>query len=308
MGGASDAKLAGKCPACHFNIPRNLGRKGNFEILSCRNCGTIYTNGKSESPEAQNYDGYYTAANLLVPDIIHKRLDEIVAGFARYRVQNRMLEVGFGAGSLLSAAVRAGWEVEGVEVSRSAVEQGKAQGFKTFCGELAEARYASGGFDLVIATELLEHVPDPGAMILEIGRILRPGGLFWATTPNSRGLSRRILGLDWSVISPPEHLHLLSENGIRTLLEKAGFRSVRIDAEGTNPFELAKWRGWRKSSSRLPIAEDSPAGYGCERVNAGYRMNEVLMKSRSRRAVKSSLNYLLRVSHLGDSLKIWAER
>jgi len=307
MGGTEDPTLEQECPACHATGPRHFGRKGSFEILSCQECGTIYTSNTSGSSQAQSYDGYYTSENLSVPDFIHKRLDEIVAGFSGYRVYNRMLEIGFGAGSLLAAAARAGWNVEGVEVSESAAKHGEAQGFRTFRGELSEARFEAGSFDLVVATELLEHVPDPGSMICEIARVLRPGGLFWGTTPNSRGVSRRVLGLNWSVISPPEHLHLLSENGVRNLLVEAGFRKVSIDTEGTNPFELANFRG-RKRNSDLILTGGSSPMRGCDRVNAGYRLNESLMKSGSRRTAKNLLNGLLRLSHLGDSLKIRAER
>jgi SAM-dependent methyltransferase len=307
MGGTEDPTLGGKCPACHSSIPRHLGRKGVFEILSCKSCGTIYTSSNAGDFQAPNYDGYYISENLSVPDFIHQRLDEIIASFSGYRVYNRMLEVGFGAGSLLGAAVRAGWQVEGVEVSESASQQADAQGFKTFRGELAGAGYEAGSFDLVAAAELLEHVHDPGAMIGEIARILRPGGLFWGTTPNSRGLSPLLLGLDWSVITPPEHLQLFSEKGVRNLLVEAGFRKVSIKTEGTNPFELIKFRGRKKRNGLLPVDGLAPVN-DCVRVNAGYRLNEALMKGGFRRIVKNSLNGLLRLSHLGDTLKIRAER
>ena len=311
MGETEDPKLGGGCPACHSTLQFHLGRKGLFEILSCQRCRSIYTSSIADGSQAQDsqahdYDGYYAPENLSIPDFINSRLDEIVAGFSGYRLNNRMLEIGFGAGTLLVAAACAGWNVEGVEISESAVKHGEDQGFKTFRGELAEARFEPGSFDLVIATELLEHVPDPGAMICEIARILRPGGLFWGTTPNSRGLSPRLLGLEWSVISPPEHLHLLSENGVRNLLVEAGFRKVRIDTEGTNPFELMKWRGPKRKNGALPASGSRPVR-GCDRVNAGYRLNESLMKSRSRRTIKNMLNGMLRLSHLGDSLKIRAE-
>lgn len=307
MGGTEDAKPGGECPACHSNISRHLGRKEVFEILSCQRCRTIYTSSTAGGSAAHDYDGYYASENLSIPDFINSRLDEIIAGFSGYRVNNSMLEIGFGAGTLLVAAACAGWHVAGVEVSESAAKHGEALGFKTFRGELSEARYEAGSFDLVVATELLEHVPDPGAMIREIARILRPGGLFWGTTPNSRGLSPRLLGLEWSVISPPEHLHLLSEDGVRNLLVEGGFRKVRIDTEGTNPFELVRLLGRKKESGLNPAGEAGPVR-GCDRVNAGYRLNETLMKSGSSRTVKNLLNGLLRLSHLGDSLKIRAER
>ena len=69
-------------------------------------------------------------------------------------------------------------------------------------------------FDVVIASEVLEHVLDPHAMLVEILRVLRPGGLLWATTPHGRGISARLLGLEWSNVCPPEHLQLFSVAGI----------------------------------------------------------------------------------------------
>jgi len=113
--------------------------------------------------------------------------------------------------------------------------------------------------------------------------------------------------VDWSVICAPEHLHLLSEKGVRSLCAEAGFRKVDIDTEGTNPFELVKFRG-RGRKNDLLSAEASRPISGCDRVNAGYQLNETLMKSGPRRTVKNILNGLLRLSHLGDSLKIKAER
>ena len=296
------AKAERNCPACQSSSASFEGEKHDFAVLTCRSCGTLYISTLPDTSHSQDYDAYYTAENLSVPEFINQRLDEIVAGFAGYRDNNRLLEVGFGAGSLLQAATRAGWTVSGVEISRTAAEHGRAQGFETFCGELGEANYAKSAFDVVIASELLEHVPDPRLVAQEIARIVRPGGLFWATTPTAKGCSPRLLGLNWSAVSPPEHLHLFSEKGLKTLLLGAGFRSVRIGTEGVNPFELF-------DSLRR---KNGTTGAGCmtgnERVSSGYRLNEALVKTGPRRAVKNAVNKLLRISHLGDSLKIWAER
>ena len=105
------------------------------------------------------------------------------------------------------------WVAEGVEISRTATEHARVEGFKVFCGDLAEAGYPAGYFDVIIASELLEHVDEPGRVVAEMARILRPGGLLWATTPNIEGLSARVLGLNWTTVSP-DHLHLFSRKGI----------------------------------------------------------------------------------------------
>jgi SAM-dependent methyltransferase len=283
-------------------------------MLGCRDCRTLYVAAVPRSEESADYDGYYGEENLSVPDFIDRRLDEIVAGFEPYRREGRLLDVGCGAGTFLRAAARAGWEAVGVEVSATAAEHNRAAGFEVFNGELEAARYPEGHFDVVIASEVLEHVPDPAGMLREILRVLRPGGLLWATTPNGRGLSARALGLGWSAVCPPEHLHLFSRRAARRLLEGVGFGPVRVVTEGANPVELLRAlrrRGPAPPAHGAHASAHAPAAHtasGVERVQTGYELNAFLSESRPRRLLKDAVNGLLRLSRLGDSLKIRAER
>ena len=298
-----DGVVTRSCPACSSSNARTRGRKNDFDILACRSCGTLYTATLPNAATSQDYDAYYGVENLSVPEFINRRLDEIIGTFSHYRKTNRLLDIGCGAGSLLQAAARAGWNAVGVEISFPAVEHVTAAGFEAFCGELAEARFPDGHFDVVTASELLEHVPEPAPLVREIARILRPGGLWWATTPHSNGASGQLLKLDWSVVSPPEHLHLFSSSGLRHLLLNQGFQHVRIKTEGVNPIELL-----RRVRGRNLSANDSLQSEGTIRVRSSYKLNEALVSSAPRRIVKNFVNGLLRVSQLGDSLKIWAER
>lgn len=290
------------CPACGSSRGRKRGPKHDFEMMiTCAACGTLYVECLPDATEAMDYDAYYTSSNLSVSDFISKRVEEIVAGFAGYRQANRLLEVGFGSGAMLRAAARAGWSAEGVEISRTATEHARQEGFKVFCGDLSEANYANGYFDVVIASELLEHIDDPLRIVTEIARILRPGGLLWATTPNIKGLSSRMLGLNWTTVSP-DHLHLFSRKGISWLLNGAGFRRIRLDTQGVNPFEL--WQALFHRNEFLNADTDIAI---TARVNSGCNLNEALARSGPRRALKKLVNEVLRLSHLGDSIKVWAE-
>jgi SAM-dependent methyltransferase len=298
---SSAAAAARACPACGAGRGRGRGRKNDLEVASCAACGTLYA--LSAPGAGGDYDDYYDAANLSVPTFVDRRLDEIVAGFAPYRRANRLLDIGCGAGSLLEAARRAGWEAEGVEVSRPSVEHVRARGFEVFYGELAEAHYPAASFDVVTASEILEHLPEPKELLREIARIVRPGGLFWGTTPHGRGLSARALGVGWSAVHPPEHLQLFSLPGLRGLLASAGFRRVRLASRGVNPFEL--WRALRG----VVVAADAAAGESVEhfdRVATGYQLNEALAKNGAGRLAKGALNALLGAARCGDSIKIWA--
>ncbi len=289
-----------RCPACDSARTTYVGQKNDFRMLSCQKCGTLYTSGLPAPESAEDYDGYYNSENLSVPDFINKRLDEIVAGFSAYRQNGRLLDIGFGAGTVLQAAARAGWTATGIEVSQTAVEYVRGLGFTVFCGELAEAKYPDGHFDVITASEVLEHVPEPDALLREMARVLRPGGLLWATTPNGKGLSSRLLGLKWSTVSPPEHLQLFSLKGLKTMLDAAGFRRVRIVTHGVNPFEILHTLRQRRSNGEVQECSD--------RVGSSYRLNEFLTESHSRKALKGIANGLLSVGHFGDSLKTWAEK
>ena len=308
-----------RCPACAAGGRVERGEKNGLRLSACRACGTLYAQCKTLRP--RRYNGYYHDENLSIPDFIMRRLDEIFRGFSAHRRSNRLLDIGCGAGSLLEAARRAGWDAEGVEISIRAVDHVRGAGLKVFHGELAEAEYPDGHFDVVTASEILEHVPDPRAMLAEIARILRPGGLFWATTPHGRGLSARVLGLRWSSISPPEHLHLFSLEGVRQMLRETGFRTARVTSEGCNPFEL--YRAWRRggvkavgasSSASASAATGGPtavsparhAGGGYQRVSTSYRLNEALMRNSATRALKAALNGVLSAARGGDSIKIKA--
>jgi SAM-dependent methyltransferase len=292
-----------KCPACLSSNAKREGEKNGYEILFCRRCSTLYTSGNDAGPTIYDYEDYYHERNTTTPEIVARRLDETISEFASFNKNNRLLDVGCGSGALLEAAKRAGWNAEGIEVSRSSIEHVHSLGFKVFHGTLEEARFDNGVFDVVTAVELLEHVPQPRELIKEIARVLRAGGLFWATTPNGKGVSARLLGSRWSMVAPPEHLHLFSAKGLRLILKEAGFRQINIDTLGVNPFEILHAMRSKQVDQAAPQEEK-----GFDRVGTAYQLNSFFDESLTRRALKSAINKTLNLTRLGDSLKVWARK
>ena len=290
------------CVACGSSNADERGLKNELKIVSCRRCKTLYTPYSPWYSSQYFYLGYYLKPDEVEPPAFVKtRLEEITAAFASYRQTNRLLDIGCGAGSLLEVARKHGWHAQGLDVSSHAARHVRELAFEVFEGELHEAEYPAQHFDVVTAAELLEHVFDPRALVLEVARILRPGGLFWTTTPHARGLSARVLGLNWRCIWPPEHLQLFSIGGLKALLRGAGFRDIHVDTTGGNPVEI--WHTLGKTKSAPKTVDQH-----FDRVQTSYQLNESLMKSRSRRALKSTVNSFLNLSRLGDSLKVFAVR
>jgi len=293
------------CPACESVSANQMGDKRGFDWLRCLDCGTLYVSTLPTAASRMHYETgvYYNDENLDVPGFVTSRLKEIVKSFARYRQTNRLLDVGCGAGTLLNVANQAGWNAEGVELSVPTVDILRNQGLTVFPGELAQAKFPEAHFDVVTAAELIEHVPDPSSLIAEVSRVLRPGGVFWATTPHSHGASGRVLKLKWSIVSPPEHLHLFSVRGMAALLARHGFQRVKVKTEGLTAGELM---GAFRSRSQEGGSADVSNGH--QRVQSDYKLNETLLLNRRRRMIKNAANSVLRASRTGDFLKVWAER
>src|ERR1041384_39751 len=161
MGGDNNGRASRECPACGAVGAERVGEKDKFAMSRCRACGTLYVSELPGAGDTEDYDSYYGAENLAVPEFINRRLDEIIAGFEPYRRTGQLLDVGCGAGTFMQAARRAAWDAVGVEVSATAAEHNRGEGFEVFNGELADARYTEGRFDVVVLSEVLEHVEEP---------------------------------------------------------------------------------------------------------------------------------------------------
>lgn len=289
------------CLCCESIDYETVGEKNNHTIKICKKCKTLSAN--SQTSNFFDYDDYYSEGNLEIPSFVLERLAEIVAEFAAFRKTNRLLDVGCGAGSILKAAADVGWQAEGLEVSASSVEFLKNNGFKVFHGQLEEAAFPDNHFDVITAAEIIEHIHDPQKILNESFRILRPGGLFWGTTPNGQGLSSKILGSEWSCVAPPEHLQLFSIKGLKIMLKRAGFRRIEIKTHGINPFEIIEGV---KQSMKSKIGKKDALSNGINRVQTSYELNDAFTASSWRKNVKGLLNEALNLARVGDSLKIKA--
>lgn len=135
----------------------------------------------------------------------------------------RLLEVGCGSGTILYRLQSMGWEVEGVDFDPVAVENARSKGLSVRFGELNEQGYPDDTFDVVISNHVIEHVPDPAALIAECHRVLKPGGQIVAYTPNSEALGHRIYKANWRGIEPPRHLHIFNCSVIVKMANSSGF-------------------------------------------------------------------------------------
>src|SRR5829696_3493406 len=93
-----------------------------------------------------------------------------------------VLDVGSGWGAVSSRLMEWG-EVIGVEPSEVARVEAERRGVRVLAGRAEELPVEDASVDIAIASDVIEHVPDDGAAMAELARVLRPGGTALVTVP-----------------------------------------------------------------------------------------------------------------------------
>mgnify|MGYP001547321335 CR=1 FL=1 len=237
-------------PICPICSGRTRCRFDKFDIPfhQCRKChyGFFYPLPDKEEILARYSDTYFQTEYLASygiqkdsynPDLIRKydyienllhRAELLKPGF-----KGRVLDIGCGGGFLLKNFKEKGWEVMGIDIIDSSIEYSR-----TVLGVDAEkvnieavviddfiARF--GTFDLVIMIDALEHLFDPGDVLTRINKILAPGGSLFFSVPNIDSISFRVIGKEWAILSPFEHISYFSRQSLNILLERCGYSSIR---------------------------------------------------------------------------------
>lgn len=108
----------------------------------------------------------------------------------------------------------------------------KEYGEITYVCDLASIPVDNDKYDLILLTQVLEHLPRPEKVLLELNRILRSGGELWLSTP-----------LYYEEHEIPYDFYRYTQYGLQHLLENTGFKIKKIDwlegYFGTLSYQLA---------------------------------------------------------------------
>jgi SAM-dependent methyltransferase len=158
---------------------------------------------------------------------------------AAVRAGDRVLDLGSGAGDFAAAAVGAGAKtVVGAEVADAAVRRARARhpGLDVRLVPIdGPLPFDEGAFDLVWASEVIEHVADTARWLSEVRRVLVPGGRLLLTTPSHGRLRVALGGIERFSEPLGDHLHLYTRRSLSTLLTEFAFAPVRIRLAGGLP-------------------------------------------------------------------------
>jgi 2-polyprenyl-6-hydroxyphenyl methylase/3-demethylubiquinone-9 3-methyltransferase len=154
------------------------------------------------------------------------------------RARDRVLDLGSGAGDFTADIAGAGFEVVGVDVAEAAISRARSRhpelDFRVapIDGPLP---LEDGAFDLVWASEVIEHIADTARWLSEVRRVLRPGGRLLLTTPSHGRVRVALGGVDRFSEPLGDHLHLYTRRSLRDVLDEFGFDAVIVRTAGGPP-------------------------------------------------------------------------
>lgn len=287
------------CISCGSASLLSLKGYERHELGRCTNCGLTFILRIPEAHElAAFYSKYSYSQDPWISPITIKRYHEILDTMEPYRSSNRIIDVGCGAGHFLSVAQKRGWEVYGSEFSPAAIKLCEQKGVTMIRGPIHSPEVTPQGWDAMIGTfdivtsfEVLEHINNPNEDLKAIHRLLRSGGLFYATTPNFNALSRFQLKDKYNVIGYPEHLTYYTRGSLHGVLTQNGLQKLKMVTEGIS---ITRIRKSKNASTELKVGGSNAPD---------ERIREKTENHWFWRLVKRMVNTLFRFTGTGATLK-----
>jgi 2-polyprenyl-3-methyl-5-hydroxy-6-metoxy-1,4-benzoquinol methylase len=209
-------------------------------IGQCDICGLVFRNPRPTQAEiSRSYDTGQTFGAWQKEELARAAMWARRAALVqRFQSRGKLLDVGTGDGRFLRTCRDLGYEVVGTEVSEAGASYARRRGFDVRMGQIIELDLPQESFDIITIWHVLEHVPDPGAVLRKVYSLLRPDGILAIAVPNEENfLLRRRLGITKADSFGPLsfggeiHLSYFRPVTLRATVRSAGFKVIEFGVD-----------------------------------------------------------------------------
>lgn len=227
--GSREAELHLKSPDRIFGIV-----PGVYSLVECKGCGLVRL---SPRPTPEQVAGFYAKDYWFAGGPLQEAyrrvvlLDHVHFAVSAARHTNGdgiILDVGCGGGLFLRMMKERGFDGFGLDFSAEASRVAWQQnGVKVLVGDLTSAAIKPASCALITMYHVVEHLLDPAGYLRVAGRLLQPGGRLIVQVPDRDCWEAKLLGVKWTGLDVPRHIHVFRSSDLRRLLRSCGFEVVR---------------------------------------------------------------------------------
>jgi 2-polyprenyl-3-methyl-5-hydroxy-6-metoxy-1,4-benzoquinol methylase len=205
------------------------------QLAECSKCGLVYLNPRIRSDII--LESY---SNAIDPLFVSQNLQRIRTFRKVFRHwlkkeritpshEKRLLDIGCASGAFLKVANDLDFQVVGVEPSSYLCEFGKREyNLDLRPSILQDQEFKDNEFDIISMWDVIEHLDQPGKVLEEIHRILKPDGKLIINYPEYDSWPRKLLGYKWPFFLSV-HLYYFTPETISHLLKNCGFRTKHCE-------------------------------------------------------------------------------
>ena len=193
----------------------------------------------------KTYD-YFDAAHMCSHDYLLPSLDQIVLRAAEENHNLTILDLGCGNGSLCGYFSGKGYKTTGVDSSLTGIQIAKknhpASSFFCFSIDESVPIEFKDKFDIVISTEVIEHLFAPRNLLGFAKECLKPGGMLLVSTPYHGYLKNLMLSITnrwdrhFTVEWDGGHIKFFSVSSLRRMVIESGFENTYYRFVGRVPY------------------------------------------------------------------------
>jgi 2-polyprenyl-3-methyl-5-hydroxy-6-metoxy-1,4-benzoquinol methylase len=242
------------CNICNSNDFIELfpaGKAQIHRIVKCNVCDLIYANPQTDnvSEVEKNYtktDGdnnkeSQTTSNNFNPDshqYLKKQVLQLkdyspIIDFVEEDERGVFLEVGSYAGTFLNEARKRGWEVIGIEPLEIPADYSeKKLGIKVIREYFEDTDLPDQSINVVVATHVIEHVPNPTSFVEKAHKLLEKGGKLILETPTYDSFTFKLLKHRERSIRCDGHIYFFTKKTLKKLVEDHGFKVLKHENVG----------------------------------------------------------------------------
>lgn len=239
-----------KCKICNHPISfivedlydDRYGYPGKFDIWHCNQCNFAQTEPEMKYEELSDlYSNYYPRKNSTKEETLREatfkpglafKLKSYLFGTNNICHQyakpgSVVIDIGCGNGASLVELKNNGCTAYGTETDTNVARLAKELDLNIHIGDIADLPEKNLRFDFITASQLIEHIPNPGEFIDTLTPHLKEDGKIIFSFPNFNSLGRKLWGKTWINWHIPYHQNFFSKKNLQILADDHNLRIVK---------------------------------------------------------------------------------